>query len=67
MVEKAIQEKEAIIIRAKGEAESAMLIGNAIRDNPSFIQLHWIVSAEDIANSIAESQNKLTSIVRAYC
>jgi hypothetical protein len=41
-VDKAQQEKQSAIVRAQGEAQSAELIGKAIKDNPSFITLRKI-------------------------
>merc|ERR1719502_2222945 len=38
IVERAMQEKKSIIIRAEGEAKSAELIGNAIQNNPAFLE-----------------------------
>lgn len=59
IVEKAIQEKRTIVIRAEGEAQSAQLIGLAIRDNPAFIQLRRIEAAREVANTITSSANKV--------
>jgi hypothetical protein len=41
-VEKAEQDKKSAIIRAEGEATSAQLIGDAIKNNPAFITLRRI-------------------------
>lgn len=59
IVEKAIQEKKQIVIRAEGEAKSAHLIGTAIRDNPAFLQLRQIEASKDIANIVNSSSNKV--------
>lgn len=59
VVEKAIQEKKAIVIKAEGEARSAELIGSAIRENPAFIQLRRIEAARDVANTIVRSNNRV--------
>lgn len=59
IVEKAIQEKKQIVIRAEGEAKSANLIGTAIRDNPAFLQLRQIEASKDIANIVNSSSNKV--------
>jgi len=59
IVEKAIQEKRTIVIRAEGEAKSAELIGTAIRDNPAFLQLRRIDAAREVAQTIVQSQNKV--------
>ena len=49
----------SIVIKAEGEAESAKLVGNAIKDNPGFIQLRRIDAAREIAATVAKSNNKL--------
>ena len=48
IVEKAIQEKKSIVIKAQGEAESAKLIGQAIQKDPAFIQLRRIEAAKEM-------------------
>jgi prohibitin 2 len=55
IVEKAIQEKCQIVIKAEGEAKSAELIGAAIRDNPAFLQLRRIEASKEVAHVIASS------------
>ncbi len=57
IVEKAIQDKRSIIIKAQGEAQSVTLISKAIANNPGFVQLRKIDAAKAVANSIAESAN----------
>ena len=59
VVEKAIQEKRTIKAKALGEAESARLIGNSIRENPGFIQLRRLSVANEIADMVSASNNKL--------
>ena len=59
VVEKAIQEKRATVIKAEGEAKSAELIGNAIKENPAFIQLRRIDAAREVASVITNSPNKV--------
>jgi prohibitin 2 len=59
IVEKAIQEKRTIVIRAEGEAQSAQLIGQAIRGNPAFIQLRRIEAAKEVAATVANSNSKV--------
>lgn len=49
----------SIVIKAQGEAQSAKLVGDAIKDNPGFIQLRRIDAARDIASTVARSNNKL--------
>merc|ERR1711966_425026 len=55
----AIQEKETIITKARGEAESAELIGNAVKKNPGFMKLRRIDAAKDIADIVSGSGNKV--------
>jgi len=59
VVEKAIQEKKTIVIRAEGEARSAELIGNAVKENPAFLQLRKIEASREIANTVVNSTNKV--------
>ena len=53
------QEKKTIITRARGEAESAELIGLAVKKNPGFMKLRRIDVARDIADIVAKSGNKV--------
>lgn len=55
----AIQEKKTIITKARGEAESAELIGTAVKRNPGFMKLRRIDAAKDIADTVAGSGNKV--------
>jgi prohibitin 2 len=59
IVEKALQEKKTIIIKAQGEARSAALIGGAIANNPAFLQLRRIDAAKEVAAVIQGSQGKV--------
>eukprot|EP00605_Chrysophyceae_sp_TOSAG23-4_P000469 GSChrysophyteH1.ASY1.ANO1.527.1 assembled CDS len=59
IVEKALQEKESIKIKADGEARSADLIGNAIKKNPAFLQLRRIDAAKEVATAVVQSGNKV--------
>jgi len=59
IVDRAVQEKKSIIIKAEGEAQSAELIGNAIQNNPAFIQLRRIEAAKEIAGMVVSSANKV--------
>lgn len=43
----------SIVIKAEGEAQSAKLVGDAIKDNPGFIQLRRIDAARDIATTVS--------------
>jgi len=53
------QEKKTIITKARGEAESAELIGNAVKKNPGFIKLRRIDAATEIADIVSKSGNKI--------
>ena len=57
IVEKALQDKRSIVIKAQGEAQAVTLISKAIANNPGFVQLRRIDAAKAVATSIAESQN----------
>ena len=59
VVDKALQEKRSVVIKAQGEAQSARLIGAAIRDNPGFIQLRKLEAAREIAGTLSKSSNRL--------
>merc|ERR1712127_153799 len=48
-------EKQTIITKAKGEAASADLIGNAVKKNPGFMSLRRIGAAKDIAGTISKT------------
>merc|ERR1719251_292710 len=53
------QEKQTIITKAKGEAESASLIGQSVKKNPGFMKLRRIDAAKDIADIVSSSGNKV--------
>lgn len=59
VVERAEQDKRSAIIRAQGEAKSAELLGDAIKNNPTFITLRKIEASRDIANTVSSSQNRV--------
>jgi len=59
VVEKAVQDKRSTIIRAQGEARSAKMISDVVKNNPSFLELRKIEAARDIASIVAQSQNRV--------
>lgn len=59
LVEKAIQDKLSTIVRAEGEAKSAKLLTDTIKERPEFLQLRKIEAAREIAHTIARSHNKV--------
>lgn len=58
-VDQAIQEKQSIIVRAQGEARSAELIGEAVRNNKGFLQLRKLEASREIANVVAGAGNRV--------
>jgi prohibitin 2 len=46
-------------VRAQGEARSAELIGEAMRNNKGFLQLRRLEAARDIATLLSASGNKV--------
>ncbi|KAI8796017.1 Prohibitin-2 subunit of the prohibitin complex (Phb1p-Phb2p) [Biomphalaria glabrata] len=59
LVERAIQEKQQKVVQAEGEAEAAKLIGEAMSLNPGYLKLRKIRAAQNIARTIAQSQNRV--------
>lgn len=57
VVEKAKQERQQKIVQAEGEAQSATLLGEALKDNPGYLKLRRIRAAQAISKTISESQN----------
>ncbi|KAK7482507.1 hypothetical protein BaRGS_00026218 [Batillaria attramentaria] len=59
VVEKAKQEKQQKVVQAEGEAEAAKLVGQAVNANPGFLKLRKIRAAQNIARTVAQSQNRV--------
>jgi len=59
VVLKAIEEKKSIIIKADGEAQAAKLIGEAIKNNPGFMELRRIEVAKEVASTLSKSANRI--------
>jgi len=57
VVERAKQDALSVRIKAEGEAEAASKIGDAMKENPGFLQLRRIEAARDIANVVSKSAN----------
>jgi len=51
--------KKSTVIKAQGEAQSAELIGSALKNNPTYIYLRQLEAAKDIASTMSKSENKL--------
>ncbi|SPN96863.1 probable prohibitin PHB2 [Cephalotrichum gorgonifer] len=58
VVDKARQEKQAMVVRAQGEARSAELIGEAIKKSKAYVELKKIENARIIASQLQESGGK---------
>jgi len=59
LVDQATQEKQSIIVKAQGEAQSALLVGEALRKNKGFLELRRLEAARDIAEQLGASGNKI--------
>lgn len=57
IVEQAKEDKKSIIIKAQSEAKSAELIGEAVKNNPTFLELRRIETAREIGTLLSESRN----------
>jgi prohibitin 2 len=58
VVDKARQEKQAMVVRAQGEARSAELIGDAIKRNAAYLELKKLENARAIAGLIQDAGGK---------
>jgi len=59
IVEQAKQERQQKIVQAEGEATAAKMLGEAISQNPGYLKLRKIRAAQQIARTIAQSQNRV--------
>lgn len=55
VVDKARQEKQAMVVKAQGEARSAELIGDAIKKNKAYVELKKLENARTIAGLIQDA------------
>lgn len=58
-VERAKQERQQKIVQAEGEAEAAKMLGQAVAVNPGYLKLRKLRAAQNIARTIASSQNRV--------
>ena len=49
VVDKAIQEKQQLVVKASGEAKSAQLVGEAIKKSRDYVELKRLDTAREIA------------------
>lgn len=59
LVEKAKQEKQQRVVQAEGEAAAAKMLGDAVSKNPGYLKLRKIRATQNIARTIAQSQNRV--------
>jgi len=59
IVDRAKQERLGKIVQAEGEAKAATLLGEALQDNPGYLKLRKIRAAQNIARTLAQSQNRV--------
>jgi len=59
LVLKAQEEKKRTIIHAEGERQSAQMIGQAMKENPGFVELRRISTAKEISQNLAKSNNRM--------
>ncbi|KAI5960990.1 PHB2 [Candida pseudojiufengensis] len=59
IVDKAIQEKQQLVVKAQGEAKSAELIGEAIKKSKDYVELKRLDTAREIANILSSSPNRI--------
>ncbi|QRG40618.1 prohibitin-2 [Candidozyma auris] len=59
VVDKAIQEKQQLVVKAAGEAKSAELIGEAIKKSKDYVELKRLDTAREIARILANSPNRI--------
>ena len=59
IVDKAIQEKQQLVVKATGEAKSAQLIGEAIKKSKDYVELKRLDTAREIAQILANSPNRI--------
>lgn len=60
VVDRAREEQKSVVVKAEGEAESARLLGEAMKKaGPAFLELRRIEAAREIATALSKSQNKV--------
>lgn len=59
VVDKARQEKQGMVVKAQGEAQSAELIGEAIKKSKDYVELKRLDTAREIAEILSKSPNRV--------
>eukprot|EP01079_Euglenida_sp_SAG-EU17-18_P002834 gene2834-3433_t len=57
-VERAQQEKQSMLVLAEGEAKSALLVGKAVKSDPTYMMLESLKASKHIAELMSHSPNK---------
>ncbi|PIO57604.1 hypothetical protein TELCIR_20976, partial [Teladorsagia circumcincta] len=57
LVERAKQQRQEKIVQAEGEAQSAKMLGEAMKADPGFLKLRKIRAAQTIARVVSESNS----------
>lgn len=52
-VERAKQERQQKIVQAEGEAEAALMLGQAVAVNPGYLKLRKLRAAQNIARTVS--------------
>ena len=58
-VEQAKQEKQQKIVEAEAEAVNIKRVGEAVKNNPGFLNMRKIDAALDVADTMTQSQNRV--------
>ncbi|CAR26664.1 hypothetical protein ZYGR_0H04840 [Zygosaccharomyces rouxii] len=59
VVDRALQEKQGLVVKAQGDAKSAELIGEAIRKSKDYVELKRLDTAREIAQILSRSPNRV--------
>lgn len=58
-MDRAIQDKKSVIIKATGEAKAAALLGESLAKSPAFLDLRRVEAAREIATNLSKSRNRI--------
>jgi len=59
LVEQAIQDKKSTIVKARGEAKAAELLGLSMSRSPAYLELKRVEAASEIARIMSQSRNRV--------
>ena len=68
VVDRAIKEKQQKIVQADGEAQSALMLGEAISKNPGYLKLRKLKASREIARTVnySFSTKTIESVANTY-